>query len=64
MEIHFTSCGGRVHVSTAPSRPLGSLQYDLPDFADEFSNLSLGDGLYRVDARLQRFLTHMFGGRE
>jgi hypothetical protein len=57
---HLAVTGGYLHISNRPlPDELGTLSYDWDDFAQEF-RAEAGDGRYRVDARITRFLQHFF----
>jgi hypothetical protein len=60
--IHFTEQHDRVTLTQVPQgRPLGAIDYDADDFAQEFAAARLSACVYRVTPELRRLLTHMFG---
>jgi len=48
-------------ITSGTGQRLGTISYDRSDFEDEFDDLRLARGLYRVDRRLSMFIQHIFG---
>jgi hypothetical protein len=62
MMIHFTEQHDRVTLTHVPTgEPLGAIDYDMDDFAQEFAAARIAPCVYRMTPALRRFLIHMFG---
>jgi len=62
MKLTFHRACGYLHVYPARIDTEHTIEYDLADFREEFRDLEVnGDGRYRIDTRLQKFLDHYFG---
>jgi hypothetical protein len=62
--LTFHQAGNFLHVYPARRTDEHTLNYDLKDFREEFRDLERGEGRYRIDTRLQKFLDHFFGASE
>jgi len=61
MKLTFHRACGYLHIYLARRDDEHCLDYDLDDFQNEFKTLAAGEGRYRIDSRLERFLAHYFG---